>query len=68
MNSKIILYSTHCPRCNVLTKKLQQSGIPFEEINDDEAMRAKGFTDAPKLEVDGVVMDFKQAVQWIGEQ
>jgi hypothetical protein len=42
--------------------------MPFEEVNDDEVMRAKGFTDAPKLEVDGVVMDFKQAVQWIGEQ
>lgn len=68
MNSKVILYSTHCPRCNVLTKKLQQSEIPFEEVNDDEVMRAQGFTDAPKLEVDGVVMDFKQAVQWIGEQ
>jgi hypothetical protein len=52
----------------VLSKKLQQSGIQYEEVNDVEAMRAKGFTDAPKLEVNGAIMDFKEAVQWIGEQ
>lgn len=68
MDSKVILYSTHCPRCMVLSKKLQQSGIQYEEVNDVEAMRAKGFTDAPKLEVNGTIMDFKEAVQWIGEQ
>ena len=68
MDSKVVLYSTHCPRCMVLSKKLQQSGIQYEEVNDVEAMRAKGFTDAPKLEVNGAIMDFKEAVQWIGEQ
>ena len=68
MDSKVVLYSTHCPRCMVLSKKLQQNGIQYEEVNDVEAMRAKGFTDAPKLEVNGNIMDFKEAVQWIGEQ
>lgn len=68
MNSKVVLYSTHCPRCNVLTKKLQQSGIQYEEVNDADVMRDKGFTDAPMLEVDGVIMGFKEAVQWIGEK
>ena len=31
---KIILYSTHCPRCNVLEKKLKTKNISYEEIND----------------------------------
>ena len=65
---KVILWSTHCPRCKVLEIKLKQKGIDFEENNDIEQMREKGFKEAPKLEVDGMVMDFKQAVDWIKEQ
>ena len=65
---KVILYSTHCPRCKVLTAKLQQKNIAFEEVNDVEVMTAKGFKEAPKLEVNGVVMDFKQALDWMKEQ
>lgn len=63
-----ILYSTHCPKCKVLETKLKQKGIEFEEINDVEIMKSKGFVTAPKLEVDGVVYDFKEAVDWIKEQ
>ena len=37
----IKLYSTHCPKCIVLEKKLQQKNIPFEEINDVEIMTKK---------------------------
>jgi hypothetical protein len=48
--------------------KLQQKNITYEEVNDVEEMTKKGFKEAPKLEVDEVVMDFKQAVDWIKEQ
>lgn len=65
--NKVILYSTHCPRCLVLTRKLQSAGILYEEINDIEIMKAKGFMEAPKLEVDGVVYNFKEAVDWINK-
>ena len=65
---KVILYSTHCPRCKVLSLKLKQKNIVYEEVNDIEEMTANGFKEAPKLEVDGVVMDFTEAVKWIGEQ
>lgn len=68
MAIKIILWSTHCPRCKVLELKLKQKNIMYEEINDVELMKAKGFKEAPKLEVDGVVMDFKEAVNWVKEQ
>ena len=66
--AQVILYSTHCPRCKVLTTKLQQKNITYEEINDMEVMKNKGYKEAPKLEVDGAIMDFKQAVDWIKEQ
>ena len=62
----VILYSTHCPKCRVLETKLKQKGIDYEEVNDVELMMQKGFMTAPKLEVDGVVYDFKEAVEWIG--
>ena len=62
---KVVLYSTHCPRCNVLEKKLQQKNIQYEEINDVDIMTEKGYMSAPMLEVDGVSMNFKEAVDWV---
>ena len=65
---EITLYSTHCPRCNVLEKKLQQKNISYEEINDVEIMKEKGYLTVPILEVDGKSMDFKAANDWINAQ
>lgn len=64
----VVFYSTHCPKCKVLELKLKQKNINFEENNDVELMLQKGFKSAPVLEVDGVVYNFKEAVEWIGEQ
>lgn len=61
----VVLYSTHCPKCNVLEKKLQQKNIVYEEVNDVEIMKEKGYLTVPILEVDGKSMDFKTAVDWI---
>lgn len=65
---KVILYEHGCPRCKVLKIKLDQKGIQYDNITDVKIMQEKGFKEAPKLEVDGVVYDFKEAVKWIGEQ
>ena len=65
---KVVLYSTHCPKCKVLEMKLKQKNIVYEEVNDVEVMQAKGFMSVPKIEVDGEVYDFKEAVKWIGER
>lgn len=64
----VILYSTHCPKCNVLEKKLKAAGIEYEEVNDVNIMLEKGMHSAPNLEVDGQIMDFTQATNWIKEQ
>lgn len=68
MGETVILYEHGCPRCKVLKSKLDLKGIKYENITDVEVMKAKGFQEAPKLEVNGVVMNFKEAVDWIGEQ
>ena len=65
---KIVLYSNNCPRCNVLEKKLKQKNISYEEVNDIEIMKRKGYLSVPILEVDGVSMDFKTASDWINSQ
>ena len=62
---EITLYSTHCPRCNVLEKKLQQKKIDYNEINDTAIMEQKGYLSVPVLEVNGKSMNFKEAVDWI---
>lgn len=62
---KVVLYSTHCPKCNVLSQKLNSKSIQFEEINDVETMQSIGIKTVPMLEVDGVLMDFGKATQWV---
>ena len=64
----VVLFSTGCPKCKVLEAKLQQKHISYTENNDVDLMQSKGFTVVPVLEVDGVVYDFKRAVEWIGAQ
>lgn len=66
--SKIVLYSTGCPQCCVLKKKLENKGIEFIENNDKEQMLSMNFTRVPVLEVDGKQMDFVAANKWINEQ
>lgn len=69
MGEKVILYEHGCPRCKVLKMKLDQKGIVYETVSDVEVMKAKGFQEAPKLEIaNGTIMNFKEAVEWIKQQ
>lgn len=61
---KVTLYSTGCPKCNVLFAKLIEKKIDFS-VEDEDMMIKKGFLSAPMLEVDGKVMDFGEAVRWV---
>lgn len=60
-----ILYTTHCPKCKVLEKKLAAKNITYTEITDTDVMLKMGFDATPMLEVDGQIMDFKAASDWI---
>ena len=64
----IILYSTGCPKCNVLKKKLAAKNIQYSENNDTEQMAALGIDTIPVLSVDGNLMDFKNAAAWVDER
>lgn len=69
---KITLYSTNCPKCKVITKKLQQKGIEFTEIDCKadltyiEMLRGKGFSSMPIMQVGEEFLDFMTANRWIG--
>jgi len=52
----------------VLKKKLKQKNISYEEVNDIDIMKEKGYLSVPVLEVDGISMDFKTASDWINSQ
>ena len=49
----------------MIEKKLKQKNISYEEVNDIEFMKEKGYLTVPVLEVDGTSMDFKTARDWI---
>ncbi len=63
--NNIILYSTGCPRCKVLKLKLDKANIPYETVEDVDAIIAAGYKSAPVLKVGEKFYDFGEAVKWI---
>ena len=64
----IKLYSTGCPRCSVLKKKLDEAEITYTVIDDVDEMLKLGLRTAPALEVDGKLMDFVEAIRYVGSR
>ena len=63
---QIILYKTPtCPKCKVLKKKLEDKGIEFTENEDIDEMLSMGIMNAPTLSVNGELLDFMSAVDWV---
>jgi deoxycytidylate deaminase len=68
MIDSAVLYTTHCPRCKVLEKKLQQAGIIYSIVDDRETLLSLGFTEVPMLQINcGKTMNFKEANEWLKE-
>ena len=40
---EVILYSTNCPKCSVLEKKLSSANINYKIVTDTDLMIKKGF-------------------------
>ena len=64
----VILYSTGCPKCNILKKKLADAKIDYKVIEDVGVMVSKGLKEVPWLEVDGNLMNFVDSSKWINER
>lgn len=60
------LWTIHCPKCNILNKKLKDKQIEVEVIDDPEVIKTEGLDLMPVLELDdGTRMDFGDAVKWV---
>ena len=61
----ITVYTTHCPKCNILKKKLDMKKISYTEIDDINIMASKGIETVPVLEIGDKLLPFKEAVDWV---
>lgn len=63
----ITLYSTNCPQCIVLERKLNSLPINFQISYDINKIAELGFMQAPILQVDNQYLNFSEAIKWIKE-
>lgn len=63
----VVLYSTSCPRCKVLKQKLDNNGISYTENGSVEEMLSLGITQVPVLSVDGELLSFSRAIEWLNQ-
>ncbi len=60
----IKFYSTNCPRCHVLQKKLDSKNIQYELHTDTQEMIDLGLVNAPALQLEeGQLLNFKQSIE-----
>ena len=64
----VILYSTNCPKCQVLKKKLGSKSVQYTVETSVDAMLSLGITQVPVLSVDGRLLSFAQANEWVNAQ
>ena len=64
---EIKLYSTGCPKCTILQKKLDNKNIEYTKITEVEIMKELGIIQVPVLEVNGTLYNFKEANTWVEE-
>lgn len=63
---QVTLYTTqHCPICMMVKDLLVQKHIKFDVIDDLGVMTSKGIKSAPMVDVDGEIMNAKEAMKWI---
>ncbi len=65
---KVTLYSNGCPKCRVIESKLLAKNVPFEKSQDFDRLMKEGKQSLPFLEVDGELLDFVTANQWVNNK
>ena len=64
----ITLFSTGCPKCKVLKKKLDEKHIQYNIENDINKMLALNITQVPMLMIDDKLYNFTESVSWSNQQ
>lgn len=67
-----VLYTSHCPKCNILQKKLKNKCTPDGRLlsikicdDPDVIVAETGRMEVPLLKVNGNLMDYLAAVRWV---
>lgn len=61
----LIVYTTGCPRCEILKDKMIESNVYFTEVEDIEKMKELGIKQVPILEVNGKLLSYFKALEYI---
>ena len=65
----ITIYTTEtCPKCRILKKKLEDKGLEYTEVTDEEKLRQMDILSVPVMTVDGERMDFAEAIKYVNER
>lgn len=62
---EVILYTTHCPMCLMLERKLKEKNINYIEVSNINEIKEAGIKNVPVLKVDNEMMDSYNAMQWV---
>ena len=65
---KVTLYTTGCPSCIVLEKKMNDKKIDFEKVFDMEELKKLNKTYFPILKVGENLFEFREAIDWVNKQ
>lgn len=65
---EITLYTTGCPSCMVLEKKLIDKKINFTKVFDIEELKKINKTFFPILKVGENIFEFRDAITWVNKQ
>lgn len=63
----VTLYTIGCPKCEILEKKLINAGLKFEKCTDILVMERFNINEVPCLEIEGKLLDFKGAIDYINK-
>lgn len=58
----VTLYSTGCPKCNILEGRLTKDNIEFSISDDVDKLMEMGFQTAPILQINDEYIDFVEAM------
>ena len=62
---EITLYTTDCPKCKILEKKLDAKNITYKKVTNIEEIIMTGFLSSPILKVDDKFMPFTESIYWV---
>lgn len=63
----LIFYSTDCPRCKILQKKMDDAKLEYTKVTDVDALKDLSITKVPMLSIDGNMCGYADAVKYVNE-